>query len=58
MKNTFVYLLAFFPILLFSQEDDSYKLDYNNTDLYIHNTHLQSNSLAYYTHHLLGMCLF
>ena len=25
------------------------KLDYNNTDLYIHNTHLQSNSLAYYT---------
>lgn len=31
MKNTFVYLLAFFPILLFSQEDDSYKLDYNNT---------------------------
>ena len=31
MKNTFIYLLAFFPILLFSQEDDSYKLDYNNT---------------------------
>ena len=31
MKNTFFYLLAFFPMLLFSQEDDSYKLDYNNT---------------------------